>query len=492
MNTEVTSPEGAETEQARKMTLNVEVEKVSACERHIKVSIPREEVDIYYEKQFEELVPQAEIPGFRPGKAPKKLIQKMYRKQVDQQVKSGLIIDSLAQIQSDADFSPISEPDLEFDGIELPAEGDFFYEFNIEVRPEFDLPSWKGLQLERPEHEFTDEEIDQEIAQFSARFSDLIPVDDAVQMGDFIACNIETLKDETVLSTDEEVLIQVRPSLNLADGSIDQFADLVVGRSAGDVVTTSVKVNDFSDNEKVRGELVDLKIEILDVKRVDSEQFNSNLHDIGFKDENELKEQVRATLFKNLQYQQRRRVRDQITELLTAGADWDLPPDLLRRQSKREIERAAMELRSADFSEQEVLGRLNEMRSNILENTATFLKEHFILEKIAEVEEVEDTPQDYEAEILKLSIQQNDSPRRVRARLERQGQMDALRNMILEQKVIDLITQSGTFKPVPYEYSPIPAAFALEFYAGGKTAAIPSAKQDGGDLPAIPGTGKDK
>ena len=188
-----------------------------------------------------------------------------------------------------------------------------------------------------------------------------------------------------------------------------------------------------------------------------------------------------------LQYAQRGTIRDQISKVLTESAKWDLPPDLLRRQSKRELDRSVMEMRSSGFSEQEIVGRENTLRKNILEKTETLLKEHFILERIAEEEKVEDEPQDYEIEVARIAMQQNDSPRRVRARLERAGQMDSLRNMIIERKVIDLITESATFKGTAYEAGDKSGSAALNFFAAGRKGNIPEAKYDGGEAEPVPG-----
>ncbi len=129
------------------------------------------------------------------------------------------------------------------------------------------------------------------------------------------------------------------------------------------------------------------------------------------------------------------------------------------------LDRAVMEMRSSGFSEQELVARENTLRKNILEKTETLLKEHFILERIAEQESVEDEPQDYEIEIARIAMQQNDSPRRVRARLERAGQMDSLRNMIIERKVIDLITESANFKGTDYETDEKADSSALTYFA---------------------------
>ena len=204
MNTET-----IETEEKEKLDLAVEVKETSACERHVTVTVPRSDIEKYFDKQFDELVPRAEVPGFRVGKAPRQLVEKKFRKQLTGQVKGSILMDSLSQVSDSQDFSAISEPDLDFEQVVIPEEGDLTYEFNIEVRPEFDLPEWKGLSLERPEREFTDEDIDTHIGNLSQQFSDLAPVDEAVQAVDHIVCNIVSRFEGEEINTNEEQLIQV-------------------------------------------------------------------------------------------------------------------------------------------------------------------------------------------------------------------------------------------------------------------------------------------
>ncbi len=144
MNTETS--EVAVDEEKTKLNLSVDVKETSACERHVTVTVPREDIERYFSKQFDDLVPKAEVPGFRIGKAPRKLVEKKFRKQLSDQVKGSILMDSLTQVSETEDFSAISEPDLDFEQVNIPEEGDLTYEFNIEVRPEFDLPNWKGVE----------------------------------------------------------------------------------------------------------------------------------------------------------------------------------------------------------------------------------------------------------------------------------------------------------------------------------------------------------
>jgi len=186
-------------------------------------------------------------------------------------------------------------------------------------------------------------------------------------------------------------------------------------------------------------------------------------------------------------YYQQKRIRQQITAHLIKDAKWDLPEDLLKRQYRREFDRAVLELRSAGFNDDAIRTYQNQIRQNSLNTTATSLKEHFIFERMAEDEKIDAVEADYDAEIRAIAAQSQESQRRVRARLEKRGQMDALRNQIIERKVIDLITSHAEFSEVPFEPQKDDTV-AIDHAISGQQeeADIPAAKY-GGDVEELPG-----
>ena len=96
------------------------VENRSTCERHVTVTIPREDIERYFDKEFTELMPTAHVPGFRPGRAPRKLVETRFRKDIAEKVKSELLMDSLTQVNEEQKLAAISEPDFDFEAVEMP------------------------------------------------------------------------------------------------------------------------------------------------------------------------------------------------------------------------------------------------------------------------------------------------------------------------------------------------------------------------------------
>jgi len=436
-----------------KLDLTVEVDSPSACQRHITVTISREDVDRYFNEAVGELMPQASVPGFRPGRAPRKLVESRFRKEMNEQIKSSLLMDSLAQITEDQDLSAISEPDFDFEAVDIPDEGPMTFEFDLEVRPEFTTPDWKGLDLEQPAHTYDEGDVDKHLKRLLKRTSQFVTHEGAAEAEDSVLIDLSFHFDGEEISTSENQTVQILPVLSFRDGKLSDFDKLMTGASAGDTRESTVTISADAEDERIRDNDVDVKITVREIKRQELPELTSDaLKRLGgFEDEEQLRSAIQNDLERQLQYHQQRRVREQITAVLTESAAWELPPDLLRRQSHRELERAVMELESSGFDEQAIRAHENELRQNVMATTERALKEHFILEKIADEENIDVTEEDFEVEIATIAMQRNESPRRVRANLEKRGSMDVLRNQIVERKVIQQITSQAKFKEVDFQ-----------------------------------------
>ena len=133
--------------------------------------------------------------------------------------------------------------------------------------------------------------------------------------------------------------IVVRPKLSLADAELEGFDKLVAKLNPGQTVTAEVSISEEAAVDELRGKKATLAIELLDVKRFEMPEITSSLlTDLGdFKSADDLREAIRKQLQNQLEWHQRKQVRQQVSASLTASASWDLPPELLRRQSQREL-----------------------------------------------------------------------------------------------------------------------------------------------------------
>ena len=329
------------------LKIDVQIDVTSTCERHVVVSIPSAEVARYRQESFDEVVPKAELPGFRAGKAPRKLVESRLKEQVDEQVKNSLVMDSLQQVTEGDHFSAISEPDFDYDVITLPDEGDFKYEFRIEVRPEFETPKWEGLKLERPICELTDAHVDAHLSRTLRRFMNGEPVDGPCALGDNVVLHGKFRVEDKEISEFEEQSVLVQKRLSFGDAILEDFDQLIVGKAEGDSFQAKLTLSDSAAREELRGQEIDAEFEIHEVRRIEIDELGpSELDKLGFEDIEELRKFVRSELQQQFEYHQHQALRKQVVDELTKDAEWEMPESLVRKQTNRELQRMMLELQT--------------------------------------------------------------------------------------------------------------------------------------------------
>jgi trigger factor len=443
------TPAAEESTDDFKMELSVKVDTVGPCRKHVMVTVPRSGIDAVRERSVDELMDKAEVPGFRPGHVPQRLIEKRFKDEIGEQVKQKVLMYSLEQLAEEEELDPINEPNIDLDSIDIPDDGDFQYEFDVEVRPEFDLPDYKGFTIERPVREIGGEDVQAYLEEFLEQYGHQEPTEEAVEAGDFVVVSAIFASKERELRKFDELSIRVRPTVRFHDAEIDGFDELMVGAKAGDVRETVLTISMEADNIEMRGEQVRATFEILDVKRLVRPALDQEFFDrLGVADEDDLQEQIRSMLERQMTYEQRRRTRDQVMEQITASAQWDLPEELVRKQTENALRREILEMRQAGFTPREIQARENDLRQRSITMTRQNLKQHFVLDKIAEEEKIEVTPQDIDSEVAVMAIQAGENPRRVRARLIKSGMIENLEAQIRERKAVDVILQNAQFEDV--------------------------------------------
>jgi trigger factor len=472
------APEGA------KLHQDVEIKDVGPCRKHIKVTVDRKDIDGRLGEKFKELMTDAPVAGFRPGKAPRRIVERRYAKEVGDQVKAEVLLASLQQLAEDHDIAPLTAPDIDPGDIELPREGPLVYEFEVEVRPQFDLPNYKGLNIRRPVHTFTDEEVEQEERRLLSSYGQVVPKDNGIaELGDILVADAVIKHGDREIGRFQEAQLRVNKVLAFKDGLASKFAEQVQGARGGDSRTVDITLSTTAADPTLRGQTVQAQLSVKDVKTVRLPELSHEfLHNFGVHSPEQLRELVRVVLQRRLEYEQRRSAREQVMGQIAAASTWELPEDLLRRQAHKALSRRVMEMRADGISEEEIGARLRLLQQDVLRTTETSLKEHFVLQKLAEVEKIEVNDEDLNDEIERLAAQSGESPRRVRARLERDDLIDALAAEMIERKALDLILDSAVYEDVPLDQGAQPAVSTVE------TQAVPGEIQDPSAAPPEPET----
>ena len=159
------------------MSLSVEIQTAGPCKKHVRVQVPRIDLDHFYNEAVKDLVTTAAVPGFRTGHVPRKLVEKRFRKEVGDHVRQKVLMQSLQQLGEDHKLDAINEPDLDVETLVLPEEGDFNYEFDVEVRPEFDLPELLGAEGQAAGPDDHRRRRSEYLEKYLSQFGQLVPHD---------------------------------------------------------------------------------------------------------------------------------------------------------------------------------------------------------------------------------------------------------------------------------------------------------------------------
>ena len=430
----------------RKLDLDVQISDAGPCKKHIKVSIAKAEVDRQFAESLGSVKKEAAVPGFRPGRAPKSLVQKRFRKEVAGQVKSALLMATLEQIDEDYKLNPISQPNLDVEAIALPEDGPMTFEMDVEVQPSFPVPHYKDLAINKPIRLIGDADVEGQLRLFLERYAQLVPkFEGAAEVGDYVTADLRFHKDGVQLNQAKEIQFRLQPEMRFQDGTIPDLAGALVGAKSGESRDASALIGSASSDASLRGQTISVTIEVHDLKTLRLPVVDAKFLDsIGFETEEELRQALREVLERRVAFQQQQAIRRQIVDKLAEKTPFDLPSDLVARQERSTLRRQIEEMRQAGMSDSEIRAREAEIRANAHESTLKSLKEFFLLSKIAEVEEIKVEDVDIDLEILSIARRTDETPRRVRARIEREGLAEGLATQILERKTLDRIYSLAT------------------------------------------------
>lgn len=448
MSTEETTAVAEE----KKLNLSVEIEDAGPCRKHVRVVIPREDIRNYHSSAVDEIISSETIPGFRKGRVPKQLVEKKFKSAISDQIKQRLLIESLEQVAETHDLDPINEPDFDLETIDLPDDGDFEYEFEVEVRPDFEMPDLTSITIDRPTREITDDEVKAQLDNFLTQFGELETVEEPATADDYVVVDVTLTHGDAELRELEEISVQLKPIVRFHDAEVNGFDELMAGASAGDERETDIVISSEAEQIEMRGESVHAKFLVVEVKRRGQQEANRDLLSrLGFDTDDELEERIRENLERQLEYEQRQSTRAQVLELITDSSTWDLPEQLVLRQVDNALRREMLEMQQAGYSQRDIAARESEMRQNAVTTTRQALKEHFVLDRIATEQEIEATEADIDEEIANMAMRQGESPRRLRARLEKSGVIENLEAQIREMRAVEYILEQVQFNDVPAE-----------------------------------------
>jgi trigger factor len=449
---------GSDNQNPAKLPQKVDISDAGPCKKHVKVTIEGAVIQTRFDEKYSELMLETptQVPGFRIGKAPRKIVEKKFAKEVAVEVRNEILLASLEQLADEELLSPLAPPQLDPSSVVMPEDGgDLVYEFDIEVRPEFELPNYKGLKIRRPVYTPTEADIQEQIENARRQFSTPTtkPGDSpALELKDIVEADVIIKDGDKVLNSLKDISLVVDETLELDDGEAKEFGKTLVGAKVGDTREFDITLYDNLANEQMRNKVLKATLTVKAVKYLPLPELTTEFlaENFNVRTKEALEILMATRLERQVEYYQRQEAREQVLQLLAGDANWELPQDLLTRQARKTLQRRIMEMQSAGMSAEEIAKREKALTRNAVASTTQSLKQHFVLQKIAEVEKLEIQDADVDAEIEAMAERTGESPRKLRARMQREDMMEIIGTELLERKALDLVLAAAEYEDYPF------------------------------------------
>ncbi len=434
--------EAVESEEPKLPDNTVTTEDVGTLKKKVTIQVPRETIDAKFDEMFGELNRTAQVPGFRIGHAPRRLIEKRFGKDVADDVRNAIVGEALSDVLENADFKTIGEPEIKLDEIELPEKDDMTFDFEVEVMPEFDLPEYKGIEIKRPAVEITDEHVEQFLNNYRQRYGRLKPTDTPAEDGDLIIADVKVTGDG-IDQDQPNAELRVAPA-QIEGIIVEDLPKVLAGKKIGDCPSVKATVPAAHPNEDWREKEVTITFDIKEIKRLELPELNEEFaKQEGFDSLDEMREAFRERFQARAPFEQQRAMEDQVRGFLIENTSFDLPEGLSQRYASRLLMRRSVELMNSGVPKEQITQNLQELQAAATEQAAGELKLSFILGKLAEAEEIEVGEGEINARVAQIAAQYNRRPERLRHELESEGKLDHLVTAIIEEKAIAKVLEQA-------------------------------------------------
>jgi len=386
------------------------------------------------------------LPGFRKGRAPRRLLEKRFRKETAEQVKLRLLADASEAVIKDEELKALGEPDIDFEEIKLPEEGPLTFDFEIEVRPEIDLPPLEGIPVTRTKLEVTDEQIDAEIEQmlkwsgiWTPRSEGAVELDDQI-IAD-VHLKIEDLEEQEKLDNAE---IFVRQNGFVGQVPVEKLDEFLVGAKAGQTKEFSIDVPKTYFREEYRGKKVDIKIEIKDIKWLKPADLDESFfRRAGVESEEELREKTHDKLQNQLEKQIRSEMSEQIYKYLHDNTDFELPLEVVAQQADTVLRRQYVNLLMRGMPREQIAEHMEQLQAGSEEQAKRQLKTFFIMDKVAEKFGIEVSEEEINGHIAQLAAQRNQRPERMKEQMEHDGSLAQFSLEVRQDKCVEKLLETA-------------------------------------------------
>jgi len=428
--------------------MKTRVEEISEVKRKINVEIDAEEVTKSIDKAYSQLSRKAKVKGFRPGKAPRKILEQYYGKQVVNDVKSDLIRESFPKVLDETKLFPLGEPSIEDELIN--PDNIFRYAIFMEVKPEFEIKNYMGISVDKEVLNISEETVDKSIEKIRKSHAKLISIEEdrGIIEQDRVIINYEGFwKDKPIKDIKgQEVMVHV--------GSGNFYKEVesgIVGLKKGDEKDIEIDLDENFSDSRLAGKLVNFNIVIIDIKKEDLPELNDDFAKV-LGDNFESLADLRQKVTEEITLQEEKRIDSELKKRLIGkisdSVNFELPQILVESEINHSINslkegfsQNGMTMESTGISE-------SKMRQELIKPSEVKIKEELVLDAIARLEAITVEEKDIGDAFDSLSGRTGSDPALIRQYYESNNLMNSFEAQILAEKTLNHLVKGAIINDV--------------------------------------------
>ena len=432
--------------------MQVTVEDVSSVKKILHIEVPEKIVIRELDNAYKQLKKTAKVKGFRPGKTPRSVLERLFKKDVHGDVSSKLLQDSFVEALKETELNIIGNPQIEPPQLEV--DGPYKYDATVEVKPEIDDIDFKGLTLKKALYQVTDEEMDAQLKLLQKNLSQQIPIteDRPVQENDSVLIDYEGFEDGKPFSETQKTK---NFTMKIGDGAILKTLDeKMIGMKPGEDKEITVNFPEDHFNKNLANHEITFHVKLHEIREeilpeIDDE-FAKRLGQYETFDD--LKTAITDNLEQGYAKRVEQEINEQIFEALIAKSEFEVPDSMVDYELEGIIEEAERSFAYHNKSMEE-LGLSKEILSEKYRDTADKkVRRHLILGKIVEQEDMTLADQEMEDGFKEMAQTFNQPLEDIKNYYKQnEDKIEFFKHTLLEKKAVKLIIKSSTIEEVEPE-----------------------------------------
>ncbi len=428
--------------------MKIQVENVSPVERKVSIEVDPDRVAQELERAYQGLGRRVKLRGFRPGKAPRKVLERHFRSEVENEVVEKIVQATFAEAVRAESIAAVAPPHVSVS--EGVAEGQpLKYTARVEVKPKVEPKDYRGLEVTRKPPEVTDQMVSDELTKLQDGRAQLVAAEGRfeAQEGDWAVIDHEGTIDGKPFegSRAEGVTVRVAPG-PISEGNLDALK----GKKIGETIEIDEPFAADHRVEELRGKVAHMKVALkgLKVRQLPplDDAFAKEIGIDGVETLDALRARIRADLERREKRRSETELKDALVQAALAKNEFEVPPALVERAIDAMIEGAAERFARSGIDIRRLELDFARMRADLREQALLQVRGALLLEAIADAEKIEVTDEDLQGEAVRIAEELGAPLAKVQQQMRGKDAREALKNRVREDKALSVLTSAASIK----------------------------------------------